>query len=281
METSRPSETIDLSKALAYLIRLFIENVKTILIITFLTVSIGLAYYWFSPKTYESKMIIQSDILSESYSLRLAENLSTHIKDKDHDYLSTKLKLTPEEAAQLMDFKIISALTPMSQQMEEKNKIIVIISVRVSDNAILPKLQEGIIHYLSSNDYIKKRVEENRKLHEKMIAALDREHKMLDSLKSRISNGKFSGAKVGDVLIMDLAGLYKVSADLFERKFSTERALATVDSVQIIEDLTPYSKPVWPKLSVVLLTSLILAAIIITIIISLKSLRNQITAPGS
>ncbi len=281
METSRPSETIDLSKTFAYLIRLFIENLKIILLITTLTVGMGLAYFWFSSKTYESKMIIQSDILSESYSLRLAENLSTHIKDKDHDYLSATLNLTLEDAAQLRDFKIISALTPMSQQMEEKNKIIVVISVRVSDNALLPKLQKGIINYFSSNDYIKKRDLENRALYEKMIAALDIEIKKLDTLKFKISHGKYTSAKVGDVLIMDLSGLYRVSTELFEKKYSSQRALATVESIQVIEGLTPYSKPVWPKLSVVLLTCLILSAIIITIIISFKSFRYQIIPAGS
>ena len=281
METNNPSDTIDLSKAFTYLIRLFIGNFSTILIITTLTLGLGLVYFWFSPKIFESKMIIQSDILSESYALRLAENLSTHIKDGDIEYLVAKLNLTTEEASQLRDIKIVSALTAMSQQMPEKDKVIVVISVRVTDNAILPNLQRGIIDYLSSNDYIKKRVEENRKLYENVIGSLDRELKMMDTLKIRISKGKFSSTKVGDVLIMDVSGLFEVAGDLFEKKYSTQRALATVESIQIIEDLTPYRKAVWPKLSIVLLTSLILAGIIITTIISYKSFRNQITAAGS
>ncbi|MEJ0055068.1 MAG: hypothetical protein WDN75_05090 [Bacteroidota bacterium] len=177
MENSRSSDTVDLSKAFLNLIRLLSENIFMVTIILVVCLGLGWFYYWITPKTFESKMILQSDILSESYSLKLAENLNTHIKDSDYDFLAKSLDLTPEEALQLREFKIVSALTPTSQQMPEKDKIIVVISVRVQDNAILPKLQKGIIYFFSNNEYIKKRVEENRKKYEGLVSALDQEIK--------------------------------------------------------------------------------------------------------
>ena len=281
METARTPDTIDLTQTITYLIRLLIQNLRSIVIITILALTCGGLYFWLSPKTFESKMIIQSDILSESYLLRVAENLNTHIHDKDIDYLVSKLNLTEAEAKKLTEFKIISALTPMSQQMSEKEKIIVVITVRVSDNSILAKLQSGIIYYLSSNEYIKLRVEENKKEIRKNIASLDREINMLDTLKIKISHGKFSSLKVGDVMMIDLAGLYSLSIGLNEKKHAQLHALAQVDSIQLIEDLSPYQKPIAPKLSITLLVSLLLAGIGNICFIFYKSIRNQIIIPGS
>ena len=275
METPGSSDTVDLTKVFIHLIRVLTENILPILITLVVCLGVGSFYHWVAPKTFESKMIIQSDILSESYSLRLAENLNAHIKDKDIDFLASRLDLTNEEAKQLKEFKLVSALTPMSQQMAEKDKIIVVITVRLLDNALLPKLQRGIIMYFSNNNYIKKRVDENRKKYEGLIGALDREIKRLDTLKNKISNGTLTSTKFGGVSFMDVAGLYEVAANLYEKKYNFMIELATVDSIQVIEDFTPYGKPVWPKLSIVLTASLALAGFVTFILLSYKSLRRQ------
>ena len=270
MENPHSSGTIDLSKAFADFIRLAIQYPLTIILTFFLCVGGGLVYYWMSPKTYESKMILQSDILSESYALKLAENINAHIKDGDTDYLASRLSLTNDEAQLLREFKVASALTPMSQQTREQDKIIVVISVRVQDNAILPKLQAGIIGYLSNNPYIKKRVEENRKKYEGLIAALDREIRLMDTLKVKIEKGTFVTSKANGISLIDVSKLYEVSADLHEKKLNWVIELAIVDSVQVVEDFSTYSKPVWPKLSIVLLASLVLAMLILFLIFSYR-----------
>jgi hypothetical protein len=281
MEAPRSADTIDLSKSFLNLVRLLIDNIRVILTTSLLCMVLGGIYFWVVPRSYQSKMIIQSDILSESYCFKLAENLEGHIQNKDFDFLASKLNLTVEEAQQLGEFKIVSALTPMSQQMAEKDKIIVVISVRVQSNALLPKLQAGVIHYFSDNEYIRKRVEENRKKYEGLITALDREIKMIDTLKNKIRNGTFASAKVGGVAIMDVAGLYGVTASLYDKKFETAVDLAMVDSIQVIEDFTPYGKPIWPKLSIIMITSLIFAAVIIFLIISYRSLNSQFSKKTS
>jgi uncharacterized protein involved in exopolysaccharide biosynthesis len=281
MEIPRYPNTIDLSKAFTIFKQILVENILGIILITVLCVIAGLLYSFYSPKTFESKMILQSDILSESYSLKLAENLNTHIKDGDFAFLAGQLNLTADEANQLEEFRILSALTPMSQQMDEKDKIIVVISVQVKDNAVLPKLQEGIIAYFSNNEYIRKRVIENRKKYEGMIVALDTEIKRLDTLKNKISKGNFSGSRTGEVSIVDLSGLYEVAADLYEKKFDFMNDLATVDSIQVIEGLTPYGKPIWPKKSVVLFTSLMIAGALILVLLQFKASRAKVVSANT
>lgn len=275
METPRSSDTIDLSKAFIHLVRLLTQNILTVIITLLVSLGAGLFYYWISKKTFESKMIIQSDILSESYSLKLAENLDKHIRDHDYDFLASKLRLTKQEVRQLKEFKIVSALTPMSQQMAEKDKIIVVITVRIKDNSILPNLQKGIILYFNNNDYIKKRVDENRKKYEGLIKALDKEIKRLDTLKNKVSSGTLTNARIGNVSFLDVSGLYGMTAHLIEKKYDYMIELATVDSVQVIEDFTPYDKPVWPRLSIVLATSLALAGFVMFIFLSYKAFQRQ------
>ena len=277
METPRSSDTVDLTKAFADFVRLVIQNPGTIGITISLCVAAGWLYYWTAPKTYESKMILQSDILSESYSLKLAENINEHIKDGDTEFLASRLHLTNEAAGLLREFKVASALTPMSQQTKEGDKIIVVISVRVQDNAILPKLQKGIVEYLSNNPYIKKRVEENRKKYQGLIAALDQEIKLMDTLKRKIANGTFANSKTNGISLIDVSNLYEVSANLHEKKLSFVFGLALVDSIQVIEDFSPYGKPVWPKLSIFILASLALSVFILFLLFSYKTPKKIIS----
>jgi hypothetical protein len=274
MQSPHQPEAIDLSKVLITLIAAILKNFWTIAACIALCVAVGLAYYFFSSKTYESRMIIQSDILSESYALKLGENMNAHVKDGDYDYIGTSLGLTPEEASKLREFKIVTALTPTSQTMAEKEKIIVLLTVGVSDNAILPKLQSGVISFFSSNEYVKERVFEKKKELQNYINALDRELKMMDTLKLRVLKGKFATTKIGDVSIMDFATMYEVAGDLYEKKFEAETDLALVDSIQVVEGFTRYNKPVWPKLSIVLLASLALGCVAAFITIYAKTARN-------
>jgi uncharacterized protein involved in exopolysaccharide biosynthesis len=64
-----------------------------------------------------------------------------------------------------------------------------------------------------------------------------------------------------------------VAGDLYEKKFEAESDLALVDSIQIVEGLAPYGKPVWPKLSIVLIISFVLGCLISFIVVSGKSAR--------
>ncbi|MBY0435287.1 MAG: hypothetical protein K2U26_14355 [Cyclobacteriaceae bacterium] len=268
-------QTIDLSKVFSSLFTVISKNFKIILLSFLMCIGVAEVFHFLSPRVFESKMIIQSDILSESYALKVADNLNLHIKDEDIDFLSVALNLSKEDAGKLREFKVVSALTPMSQQMPEKEKIILVIIVRVADNAILPKLQEGIIFYLTSNPYIQKRVlEEKRKL-SGLIAALDGELQKLDSLKRKITNGRFSSAKIGDVSIMDVSGLYGVSANLYDKRFEYQEDLALVDSIQVIEGLAAFKKPVWPKRSILWTFASLLAFLIIFLVLSWKTIRSQ------
>ncbi len=278
MQSTHQTEAIDLSKVLITLIAEIIRNFWTIVVCLMLCIGLGLSYYFLSSRTYESRMIIQSDILSESYALKLGENMNAHVKDGDYDYISTSLGLTLEEAGKLREFKIVTALTPTSQTMAEKDKIIVVLTVGISDNSILPKLQAGVVNFFSTNEYVKERVLEKRKELQNYINALDRELKMMDTLKLRVLRGKLATTKIGDVSIMDFATLYEVAGDLYEKKFEAETDLALVDSIQVVEGFTRYNKAVWPKLSIVLLASVALGCIAAFITIYTKTARKQSNA---
>lgn len=271
METSRSSDTIDLSKTFTYLIQLVTENLYTILVVGFLCTGSGLVYYWLAPKIFESKMILHSDILSESYALKLAENINTHVMDGDTEFIASILNLTNEEVRLLRQFKVTSALTPMSQQAKESDKFIVVISVRVKDNAILPKLQKGIVAYLSNNPYIKKRVDEIKKKSIGLIAVLDLEIALMDTLKDKIAKGTFATSKANGVSFLDVSKLYEVSANMHEKKLDLASKIALADSIQIVEDFSPYAKPVWPKLSITIFASLVLSVFILLLLFSYKT----------
>ena len=65
MDTSRSSDSIDLSVAFVRLIKVLRNNLLTIIIVVALSLALGVGYYWLVPRTYESKMIIKKIIKSK------------------------------------------------------------------------------------------------------------------------------------------------------------------------------------------------------------------------
>ncbi|HWA34304.1 MAG TPA: hypothetical protein VG737_09260, partial [Cyclobacteriaceae bacterium] len=62
---------------------------------------------------------------------------------------------------------------------------------------------------------------------------------------------------------------------LYEKKFEAENDLSLIDSIQVIEGLTPYGKPVWPKLTIVLIISFIVGFLLSFLAVSVKIARKQ------
>jgi uncharacterized protein involved in exopolysaccharide biosynthesis len=274
METPKTSsDEIDLMELFLKLIRVAKKNFT--LIVSFFVVGtlLGSVYGMFGTKVYESKMMVTSDILTESYSEKLAENLKALINDGNLALLSSRLNLTTEDAKSVGSIKIESALKDKPSKEDEKKWFIV--TVQILNQEILPSLEKGIVNYIENNEYVKIRVEQKRNLNKELIKKTDEEIQSLESFKKKIYEGNFFENNKGNVMFDPTVVNIRI-IELNKDKLKYQNDLQIVNSVQIVEGFTKFLKPIKPNKAISLAAGSTLGLFFVAILIAFKSIRKVV-----
>ncbi len=274
METPKTSsDEIDLMELFLKLVRMIKKNFTMIVSFFVVGTLLGSVYGMFGTKVYESKMMVTSDILTESYSEKLAENLKALIKDENQKLLSSRLNLTPEEAESIGSIKIESALKDKPSKEDEKKWFV--ITVEILDQEILSKLEKGIVSYLENNEYVKIRVEQKRNLNKQLIKKTDEEILSLESFKNKIYEGNFFENNKGNVMFDPTVVNIRI-IELNKDKLKYQNDLEIVNSVQIVEGFTKFIKPIKPNKAISLAAGATLGLFFVGILIAFKSVRKVV-----
>jgi len=274
METPKTSsDEIDLMELFLKLVRVAKKNFTMIVSFFVVGTLLGSVYGMFGTKVYESKMMVTSDILTESYSEKLAENLKALIKDGNLALLSSRLNLTPEDSKSVGSIKIESALKDKPSKEDEKKWFV--ITVEILDQEILSKLEKGIVSYLENNEYVKVRVEQKRNLNKELIKKTDEEIQSLESFKNKIYDGNFFENNKGNVMFDPTVVNMRI-IELNKDKLKYQNDLEIVNSVQIVEGFTKFLKPIKPNKAISLAAGASLGLFFVAILIAFKSIRKVI-----
>ncbi|MCA4895474.1 MAG: hypothetical protein ING84_10760 [Cytophagales bacterium] len=267
------SDEIDLIELLAK-VTLGIKNNFRSLVLAFVIGSLlGLAFYQFVPKVYESNMIIQSDILTESYGERIAESMDLLIREQNFEILGSRMGISLEKAASINKIKIESVKQKQTNTTEKENNTF-IITVRTTDNTLLPDLQNGLINYLRNNEFVKVRVRQRQDYYKAMIEKVGQEISSLDSLKKRLFTGKPIYSNSAEMMLVDPTTIYSEIIKLSKEQIEYKNGLELVNSIQLVEGFTIYKKPVSPKLSISLTAGASIGVFFVLTLIAIKGLRK-------
>lgn len=270
------SDEIDLLELLAKFVITIKSNFKLIVGAFVVGSLLGLAYNQFVPKTYESRMLVSSEILTESLSKTLAEDLGKLIKEENLSGLSDKLSVSQETALKIEKIEIENVIEK-SDGIKEEEKNYLTISCQTSDNSIWPSLQNGLIGFLENNDYVKIRVEQKKKYFTQVIEKIDKELVDLNDLKSRIASGQVTQSSKDNLILFDPTTVNTKILDLNKEKISLQNQLEIVNSIQVVEGFTVFEKPISPKLSISLSAGASFGLFFVALIIGFKSLRKIVS----
>ncbi len=267
------SDEIDLLELLAKIVITIKSNILSIIVAFVIGSVLGLCYYQYTPKVYESKMILLSDILTSSYSERITESLDNLIKEQNNSILSQRLGITEKEASSITEIKIESIKQKETNDTKSESSTF-IITVKTKDKTILPNLQEGLINHLRNNEYVKIRVRQRQDFYKAMIEKVGVEINSLDSLKKRLFTGQPIYSKSAEMMLVDPTNIYSKIIDLNKEQIGYKNSLELVNSIQLVEGFTVYNKPVSPKLSISLVAGASVGLFIVALLIGFKSLRK-------
>ncbi len=279
-EDSKPlktdeSDEIDLIELLAKFIKAVANNVLLLIFSFVIGTILGGAFFQFAPKVYEGKMILLSDILTESYSERITESLDNLIKEDNDKLLSQRLGITEEEASSIQKVEIENVKQKESRD-EKSESATFIVTVRTKNKNSLSNLQEGLINYLRNNEYVKIRVRQRENYYKSMIEKVGQEISSLDSLKKRLFSGQPIYSKSAEMMLVDPTNIYSKIIELNKEQINYRNGLELVNSIQLVEGFTVYNKPVSPKLSISLIAGSSLGIFFVFVLIAFKAVRKLV-----
>ncbi|HMG88757.1 MAG TPA: hypothetical protein VK589_01820 [Chryseolinea sp.] len=264
MAELKTKEDLDLFETFLKAVRIVVVHFWLFVLFFLGGAAVGAILFFTSPKVYESKMIVSSSILTDSYVKVMFENASKYLRQGNSDVLAEQFHISEATARQISTLEIENLSSVLSNSPKENDRFL--ITAEVYDTKILPELQKGLVTYLESNDFVKVRVEQNRSLYKEMLKSVEKEIQDMEELKRRISSGDFFQAAKGNMMF-DPTTVNSKILELTERKIGYQNSLQLSSSVQVIDKFTKFKRHSNPKISVLMIsgatTGLILAGLII------------------
>ncbi len=258
-------DEIDLLHFTERCIRLF-KKYKLIITLSILGgIVTGIAISSILPKQYQSRIILRSNYLTNAEQIQIVESWNDLAKRHEYKTLSAIFhqpetvlkKLTSLEAGEVQKF-----FTP-------NNPNGFFIDAKVTDNAVLEKIQDGITHGLSNGSYIKKRVASRTENLQQLITEATIETAKLDSTKKNIEEMITQRNGNNFSVMVDISGINRQLIDMKEKLLDYKDQLKFMQGVLVLQDFTPLNTPVslgWKTLGVLgLLFGIFISVVIVTI----------------
>ena len=271
MAELKAKEDLDLFEMFLKAIRIVVVHFWLIVIFFLGGTGIGVVLFYISPKVYESRMIVSSSILTDSYVKVMFENATKYLLQGNADVLAEQMHISEATARAISSLEIKSLSSALSNSPKETDRFL--ITAEVYDSKILPELQKGLVTYLESNDFVKVRVEQNRTFLKEMLKTVEKEIQDMEELKRKISSGDFFQATKGTVMF-DPTTVNSKILELTEKKIGYQHNLQLSNSVQVIDEFTNFKKQSKPKLSISMISGATLGLIMAGLIIFYKVVRG-------
>ena len=268
------TDEIDLRELFLRLVLITKRNFWLIAAFFALGTALGTLYYALAPKEYTSEMVLNSDILKESYVDGAGDLLDDMISDKNTVLVSSMLGITPEEVGKI---KSINFRNTETSRDKEKEDFFLTVTVKVYDQNVLPALGKGIVGYLENNDFAKSRVEQRKIFYEKLIQKLEEEVASLENFKTSFYSGTagfLEKNKTG--VLMNPTDINARIIELTREKVSYQNELINVRGIEIVQNFVPSVHPSWPKKSISLSAGAFVGLFMVAMLIAFKSTRKLI-----
>jgi len=264
---------IDLLDLLLKAVRIVRDNFWLILVFFIVGAGVGFAYYHSSTKVYESRMVISSEIMTESYSKQMVSSLNQFLTEGNVKALAQQLNMPETVAGEIAHISIKSPYANENEIGKEIDRKYLVVTVEVYNLAILDQLQQSLIHFFENNEYVKIRVEQNKNSYNQLIARSEQEIKDLEALKEKINKGDlFQSAKGG--VAFDLTQVNSKILEITKDKLKLQNDLELVNSVHVIDGFKRFERPIRPKFGLTLVAGSMVGMLFVALFIAFKSVRK-------
>lgn len=260
-----------------------INNLKLIIAFGLIGGFIGIALNYVTEDYYKSSMVLKSSYLTGRLMESSIEKLNQLSEEENHTQLAKILKINQELADKIKAFsyepfisedEVVSlevfkeqlraeiedeeTIEKFVEKLRSENRNTYRISVEVYDNAVINQIQEPLLNYFSTNEYVQKRLEITKRNLELERDNIKEELARLDSLKTLIfknfdmlSNSGRSGSNnviLSDERMANPIDVINQSRSKYKDLLDINSRLYLSPEFELIDGFVAYSKPESPSL---------------------------------
>jgi hypothetical protein len=237
---AKNEDEVDLVSLIVRIARTVRKNMVLIAIMVVVGAAAGFLWGYLYPKTYQSKMLMTSEVLTFASTDKLINSLQDLVEERKYETLSKKLNLSASQAKTVMWLTATSAVDEAVSEGTKRSYLIV--TAALSTEHGFDSLQVGLIQYFENNDFVKVRVRQRREMLLQLQGNIESELKSVEELKQNIYAGNFLEKTNGNVMFDPTAVNSKIldlKKTLLDNKYALERAR----SVEVIDGFTSLSRP--------------------------------------
>jgi hypothetical protein len=238
------SEDIDLLLLVERCILFFKKYRWVFFTCTLLGLLSGFYFYSIIPKTYKSRMIIHSFLLTNQEEIQIVKNWNELLKKKEYTTLKNTFHCKENILLKVKEIKG----KEIQQVFSQTNPNGFIIDVLVTDNAVLDELEEGLVYGFENIPYIKKRLDFKKAAAKELIDKTSTEIQKLDSTKKRVEGIINGTQRSSSPIIIDGSSINRQLIEMNEKLLSFRENLEFTNAVQVFQSFVKIDKPDGPKL---------------------------------
>jgi hypothetical protein len=251
--TQVSNDDIDLLLLIKRII-IFFKKYRWIFLVAFiLGVTSGFYVYRSLPKTYTSRLIVHSFLLTNQEEIQIIDVWNQLLQKKDYTRLSALFNCRKEIFQSLKQIKA----DEIQKVFSPTNPNGFIIDVILTEAANLDELQPAILNGLENNQYVQQKTELKRSDLTELISKLKPEIEHLDSVKRNLEKMILGNNKISSSVMVDISGMYKQLMEMNEKLTGYNDGLRFSNSVQLLQGFDQLKQPAGPKLTVWLILSLV------------------------
>lgn len=260
------SEEIDFLEVIKNTLKVYKKWKKFLLYCLIIGTLLGGLFFFFTPKTYLTRMYVASNLLKGPSFIILMDDLQKHLKERNYGEVSAYLGLDIETVKKIDKVEVYSAknfaekefndLITQADNDDEKelNNSEFVIQALISDNLVAKQLEKGIIYYLENNTFSKMKSKQRKDGLRAVRTRLRSELSELDSLRYSLNDMYTNKGKFGEssIIMSDPSAIYNNILNLFRTEITTNDDINTPDII-IVQGFTTFKKQHSPKLSICLM----------------------------
>ncbi|HMH24187.1 MAG TPA: hypothetical protein VK563_20530 [Puia sp.] len=225
---------------------------KLIIATSLVGIFCGVVIYSALPKTYSSKLVLETTVLTNTEEIELINNWDDLLNKDGYGTLARNFNCSPYTLTKLRSIRA----EPIQKTGTPDNVSGFSIDIVIKDTSLLIEVQNAIVYGLANNDYVKERVAVRRKNFQDLVDNVRAEMVKLDSIKSSVGDIIQNKKKNNSSLMVDVSGISNQMVLLREKLLNYQEQLQFVDAVRVLQDFVKSGRPKQPRLSVLLAVGL-------------------------
>ncbi len=268
---TRPDD-IDLLALLERSIIFFRRNRWRFLAGALLGLLLGFARYSSLPTVYKSRMILGSSLLSNQNYIQITGTWNALLKSGEQGALAALFNIPISDLQKVKQIKA----EEIQKIFTSNNPNGFIITVWVTDNAVLDNLQKGILTGFDNCDHARDRLIAKRKKLQELIEKTSSEINRLDSTKKAMENIIMGKGTSSSSLIVDGSAISRQLIDMNEKLLGFQEELQFTNAVQVLQGFVKFNSPAGPNLYKWLLLGFITGLALAYLVATIRSINQKL-----